>query len=780
MTGKYRRDAVAAMIATAGLTWQVAAAQDAPATAESDRATAIQEVTVTAQKREENLQDTPIAISAFSAEDLEVHKASNFMDIAAYTPNFTAVNTTGSNNNVAASIRGIFSQEPALAQEPKVGFYLDGVYLAKNSGAIFDLADLERIEVLRGPQGTLYGKNTTGGAINLISAKPTGEFGIKQGITFGNLGRFTSRTNLDLPKVGGVSAKLSFLTTKRDGTATNESAFTGVRELDDEDTQAYRVALRWQPSDELTADYSFDRTEASSTPKPPQLSYANPAYANALVVTSFDPFTISPTNPFQQLLDAGVVSPDRRIEHFNLDAMQPEDVTVSGHNLTLAYELGPTELRSITGYREYRSDAEPGLRGAEDFDGGAWDVPIFHLGPPASNGIRKRQHQFSQELQVIGSALSDRLTYVGGLYYFSEGGAEFSNQWDALLYLPAGTIPGLDFDGLYPQSLILGGPPNGLGEFYSVKNRSRAAYTQVSYAPAKFDGKLTLSGGLRYTEDERSATLLDATPQYGASKSWSNVSPTVTAQYQINDTLSVYGKIASGYNAGNFAVRASTQEAFGIPVDEENLIDYEIGMKSDWLDRRLRVNAAAFVYKYDDLQVSDFQAGSTILVNAGKATVSGLELEITAIPVEGLTASLAYGYTDFEYDEFVVGGVDLADTAVPSFAPDQTASASLEYVFAHFPVGQLSMRADASYSASYTFETFSTLYDKASERTLVDARIALKQLPVGGGDLEVALWGKNLTNESYREFGVDFGALGFAVNTWGDPRMYGMDLLYKF
>lgn len=774
------RVAVPAAIVLAGAGWQVARAQEVPAAEQAERSSVIEEITVTAQRREESLQDTPIAMSTFSADDLDAHKASNFMDISAFTPNFTAVNTTGSNNNVAASIRGIFSQEPALAQEPKVGFYLDGVYLAKNSGAIFDLADLERIEILRGPQGTLYGKNTTGGAINLISSKPTGEFGVKQLLSTGNLNRITSRTNLNLPAWGPLSAKLSYLSSQRDGTSTNRNPNTPVREMGDEDTQSFRIALRWKPGDAWTADYSFDRTDSSSAPKPPQLSHVNPAYADVPVVTSFDPYTEAEDNPFRQLIAAGVVSPDRRIDHFSLDAVQREDVVVSGHNLTVAWQLGAAELRAITGYREYDSDADPGARGAEDFDGGDWVVPIFHLGTPASDGIRKQQDQFSQELQIVGSAFNNRLTYVGGLYYFSESGSEFSNEWDALLYLPAGTIPGLDFDALYPQSLILGGPPNGLGEFYAVENRSRAVYTQVSYTPEAFSDRLTLSGGLRYTEDDREATLLDADPVWRAEKSWSNLSPSVSAQYALSETVGVYGKIASGYNAGNFPVRASTETAFGIPVDEETLVAYEVGVKSDWLDRRLRVNTAAFLYKYDDLQVSDFQAGSTILVNAGKATVSGFELEVTAIPFTGLTALLGYGYTNFEYDEFIVGGVDLADTAVPSFAPEHTASASLEYVFPGVPFGQLALRSDVSYSDSYTFETFATLHDKATSRTLVDARLALREIPVGEGSLEVALWGKNLTDKEYREFGVDFSDLGFAVNTWGDRRMYGLDLIYRF
>ena len=744
------------------------------------RRTSIEEVIVTAQKREENLQSSPIAISAFKADALEAHGAANFMDLSQYAPNFTAVNTTGSNHNVAASIRGIFSQEPALAQDPKVGFYLDGVYLAKNSGAVFDVADVERIEILRGPQGTLYGKNTTGGAINIVSAKPLGRFAFNEKITIGNRGQRRFRTTVDLPSVANISSKFSYLDARHDGIASNRNANTPVRQLGDEDLEALRAALRWQPTDSVTVDYSYDRTRSDSAPKPPQLSFANPAYANAVVVTGFAPFTTAPDNPFRQLLAAGVVSPHDRLEHFSLDAVQLEHVEVDGHNLTLSWQLGAGELRSISAYREYRSVAKPGARGAEDFDGGDWVEPIFHIGTVASNGIHKEQDQFSQELQWLGNAIDDRLQYTVGAYYFKEDGEERSNQWDALLFLPAGTIAGLDFDGLYRQGLILGGPPDGLGEFYTIENSSWALYGQATYRPDWLEQRLAVTLGLRYTVDRREASITDADPHWHASDEWSNTSPSLTLDYTLSDAVMIYGKIATGYNAGSIPVRATNQTAFAIPADEEHLTSYEAGLKSEWFDRRLRLNSAVFLYQYRDLQVSDFEAGSTILINAGEATVSGFELEVVAVPLPGLTATLNYGYTDFEYDEFMVAGVDMADSARPSFAPRHTGSASVEYQFEPWSFGTLSARLDLSHTSPYSFDPFSYQYTTAGERTLLDARIALSEIPLGGGTLVAALWGKNLTDKEYREFGTDFGALGFAVNTWGDPRSYGLDLNFTY
>ncbi|WP_380872919.1 TonB-dependent receptor [Sphingomonas sp. DBB INV C78] len=764
----------------AALSGGPAFAQSAAPENETASQSGLADIVVTAQRREEKLIDTPISVTAFTSADLEAHEAVNFVDVAQYTPNFTALTTTGSNHNVGAGIRGISSQEPALAQDPRVGFYLDGVYLAKNSGAVFSIADLERIEVLRGPQGTLYGKNTTGGAINLVTAKPSGEFGFEQKFTFGNYDRFTSRTIIDLPETGGFSLKLSYLKSDRDGFFKNDNPGTQVREMDDENTDAVRVALRFQPIDWFTADYAMDWTRSKSVAKPPQISTVIPGYADVPVVTSFTPFTLAPDNPFRQLIAAGVVSPDKRLKHFSLDGVQPELVHVYGHALNLKADLGNAELRSISAWRAYRSKAEPGLNDAFDFDGGAWVEPIFHNGTVASNGIHKKQDQFSQEFQVLGTAFDERLQYTAGLYYFRETGQELSNQWNALIFLPANTIPGLNFDALYRQELILGGPPGGLGENYSIRNTSKAAYGQLTYTPPWLDGRLSFTGGLRYTKDKRKASVLDADPIWTTSKSFDNLSPSFTMAFAPNSDLNLYAKISTGYNAGSIPVRASTQAAFNTPVGDEKLTAYEIGIKSEWLDRRLRLNAAAFYYDYDDLQVSDFQEGSTILTNAGKARITGFEVEFAAVPVDGFTVTANYGYTDFKYREFIVGGVDVADIAKPPYAPKHTASGALEYVFPAFSIGELSARLDASYRSKLTFDPFQFVNTAADARTLLDARVALSNIELGRTRLEIAGWVKNLTDEEYRDFGVDFGSIGIAVNTWGDPRTFGLDLTLAF
>lgn len=741
---------------------------------------AIEEVVVTARKRTENLQETPIAITAFDNKMLETIGATDFKVASEYTPNFVLVNTTSSNHNVAASIRGIASAEPSFAQDPKIGFYLDGVYLAKNSGALFDLVDLERIEVLRGPQGTLYGRNTTGGAISLISAKPSGEFGLKQRLTLGNRGRFVSTTNIDTQETSGFSAKLSYMHKELDGLTRNRNENTDVDYLGSQDTDALRAALRWEPNDSVTVDYSYDRQRSNSVAKAPQISYVNPAYAQVPVVTSFSPFTIVQTNPFAQLIAAGGVAPDGPLDSVSLDAIQPEKVDVEGHALVVAWALEGATIKSTTALRNYDSRTASGTRGGSDFDGGDWDIPFFHIGTPASNGIRKEHEQFSQEFQLSGDALSDRLQYTLGAFYFEEDAEEASNRWDALIFLPGGLIPGVDSAALYAQEAFLGLPPGGLGEIYSIHNESWGLYSHLTYTPDMLEDRLSVSVGVRYTEDTREATILDASPNWNEKQDYSNVSPGLTVSYQLSDEMNLYAKVVRGYNAGSFPVRAGSRDAFAESVEEETIVDYELGLKSQWMDDRVRLNLAAFYYDFDDLQVSDFRGGSTILVNAGKAEVQGFEVEFVALPTEHLRVTADFGYTDFVYKEFFEGGVDRADEAKAPLVPKKSGTVAAEYTFDPFAFGVLQARIDATHRDGYKFNPFNYVHDSAGATTLYNARLTLGEIPISVGELRLALWGRNLGDKEYRDFGVDFGPLGFAVNTWAEQRSYGLDVIYEY
>jgi len=769
-----------------------------PATGEK-RATGLEEIVVTAERRESSLQETPISITAFTAEALEMAGAHTAYEISERTPNLLILKQPSSNSAMGASIRGITTAEPSLNIDAKIAIYLDGVYIGKNAGAIFDVVDVERIEVLRGPQGTLFGKNTTGGAINIVTKKPKGEWGFKQQLTFGNYGRFRSQTSIDLPKLYNVSTKVSYNKNEFDGWARNINP-RGPRNLGSIDDDAYRVALLWEPTDNFTAEYNFDKTKGEDVAKAFQISAVNPGYDTALTIQSLVPF-VPVANPFAELLASGTVGRNKRLDRFNLDNQNYEETDISGHNLTMTWDLdGQTTLKSITAYRSLQINVKPG---GTDLDGGAWSIPIFHAATIASNGNQKWHRQFSEELQVLGTGYFDgKLDVTGGFFYHNEKGKELNNQWGALIPLPAGNpFTGVFtlweqnnfyafLDSLPPPvgtGSVPGSPvPGGLGEDYSMANHSYAVYTQAKW---HFTDQLTLTLGGRYTWDHKEVRILDATPNLKNDEDWDKGTWDVTLDYDWTTELNTYAKVATGYTAGSIPNRTVNEAAFNLVADPENLTDYEVGIKSDWLDNRLRVNLAGFYYDYDDIQIADFQAGATVLVNAGKAKMRGLELEVVTIPVEGLTLSATYGYLHPEYDKFEVtvalagGGSiteDIAKTAKFPYAPTHTGSATAQYDFPPLEFGQFTAMVTGTYTDSYVFNPRLTTRDYARSRYLIDARIELSQIPIPNGNLRVGVWGKNLTDKDYKEWGIDFSDLGIAGNTWGDPRTYGVDIVYEF
>ncbi|MBN7795600.1 TonB-dependent receptor [Parahaliea mediterranea] len=606
-----------------------------PALGETGEAPAVQieEVIVTARKKSEPLQDAPIAITAFSAGDLEAKGISTVTGINGFVPNLQAIPSPSSSANVGMSIRGLSSGDPSFASDPKVGLYLDGVYIAKNSGAIFDVIDIEAIEVLRGPQGTLWGKNTTGGAINIATRKPGGELYLRQELSVGNFGYWKTRTSLDLPQSHGVSASLNFLRSRDDGFFDNVSRAPGVAEnLGTRDITAWSARVLWQPADELVIDYAFDSQHQDGVPKPMQLLTVNP---DAAVVPSLVPGV---GNPYGEAVE--VADGRHRRSTFDLDFQREEDVDISGHRLSVDVPTAVGVLRAITAYREYSAEHR-----GHDGDGGGYSVPIYH------SVFDKAHKQLSQELQLLGDGGDGRFDYTLGLFYFDDEASESNPQFIAI-------TSDIDGDGRVDGVL----PLSALGVVvpldYAIDSTSKAIYGQLYYTPPVVEDRLTISVGVRYTEDEKSATLGNSTinPPVSSTRDWSKLTSSLSLVFQASEQVSLYGKYAHGYNAGVFNIRASTAEAFAQPADEENIHSFELGAKTEWFGRRLRLNGALFWNSYEDLQVSQFRAGATgassIIVNAGEADAKGVEVELLVLPVHWLRVNLTYGYIDMEYAEY--------------------------------------------------------------------------------------------------------------------------------
>ena len=828
--------AIGAAIAAAAGTAIPAAAQD------SQRATGLEEIVVTAQRREESLQNTPIAITAFTADKLSNLGVFGVSKIADFAPNVVIQKQPSSNSNMAVVIRGIGITETALTADPKVGMYIDGILVSKAIGGVFDIADMERIEVLRGPQGTLFGRNTTGGAVSVTTQKPSGELRGKATASVGNFGYLRYGGSLDLPAVGNLAAKISYNHSETDGWADNH--YTGVplqpqmpnekvqKDLASQDNDAYRFALRWTPREDLTFDYAFDKTDNSGVAAPFQILKVKDSVSTGFGHEARDYRMLTgPGGLFDQMAQ-NVYPRNKRQEHFTSDEETEEYLKIKAHSFIVAWDVSPNlTLKYLLGSRRSRQGNGSAL------DGGVYYVRDLFYGVYAGNNdpiqtpafhsrLKNKVEMDSHEFQIIGSAFDDRLHYTGGIFMYEEDVFENNPQTYSLpiafvapngafsdplgpLYDAAGFCP-----AMYGGYLCVGsqrlpipgddpGAPGVVDFAYGQNARSRAVYGQATYA---LTDALGLTLGIRYTEDDKKAWLFNqnivrAIPTHSRNNpvrgkgDWDNVSYLANLNYAFNDDIRAYLTYATGYNGGGFGARAASAEEFRTPYDEEEIKSIELGLKSELLDNRLRLNVALFRNEYTDAQVSVFKAGSggasASTVNAGEETIQGIEFDVVAVPVDGLTIDFTYGYLDAKFDEYMSYNASTGrleniarNTKVPE-APKNSASLGVQYDFEPFSFGVLSARVDVAYKDSFVYHPYENEWNSPDSRTLVNARISLNDIRLGGccsdsNKLRVSLWGKNLTDQEYINWGIDFGALGWSGAVFGEPRTYGLDVVYSY
>lgn len=734
-----------------------------------NQALGIERIVVTAQKREKSLQETPIAISAFSSNTIEDLGIENLADAGNYSPNVSIIPTLGSSYNISMSIRGLATADPSLAIDPKVGIYLDGVYIARNAGAVFDIVDLERMEILRGPQGTLWGKNTTGGAVNMSTIKPGGEFAFSQKLTAGNHGLLRSVTSVETTEVGGLSAKFSYLKEKSDGWATNINP-AGPKELGNSDTDAFRLALRYEFNDDITLDYSYDYTDGESVAQPLQIADVDSNYTSPMIPT-MDIATgkLYGGNVFAMMADNEIQG--GRQEEFNLDSIGNEEVEISGHNLTATWELDhKTTLKSITSYRQYESyvyglDMDGGTFYGAELDqtyqptGNFAPIPGFH-----TDFNDKKQDQVSQEFQLIGT-LGEKLDYVVGLYHFDEEGTE-NNPWAITIFTGQGA------NLLFQDDMAW-------GMFYKTESKTNAAFAHVNYPISE---KLGLTVGARYTKDEKALTFLSEfdpmlhQDKYGE-KDWSKFTTTAILDYSFDADFNVYAKYAEGYASGvfnpgsvnRFAFLQSGQAYYDeglIAADPEDTKSFELGAKGIFLNDRVLFNSALFLNKNENLQVTDFVNSTRVTINSGKSDITGAEMELVVLPVEGLQMTASLGYIDVDYDSGVKQGV-----------PKLSQVYSARYEFPANSWGTLAAVADYTIKGDTHF-SFSDRSLMSEGYSLLNARLSLSDIKLGQGDLSLSLWGRNLADEEYVVHGAGFGF--YKGYTYGSPRSFGLDVTYRF
>ena len=735
---------------------------------EAAGAAALEEVTVTARRTEESLQRTPVAMTAVTSAMLEKLNVQDVSRVVALAPNLVIDRQPASTTASSILIRGIGQVEPASTADQGVGLYLDGVYIARTAGAVFDLVDLDRIEVLRGPQGTLFGRNTTGGAVQLVSRKPADTLGIEQKLGYARYDDWYTRTRLDTGYLGQspVKANIAYLHRERDGYVDNTLA-PASQDPGAINSDAVWVAIQGDFTDRFTATYTFDFNDRDGVSPFFQIAGATPDVASYYELSPA--FGGAPFDYGTERRTSGQEAP--------FDGRWNSTSQTLGHALTLEYEFSPlARLKSISAYRSFEADTICNLSGNGPMRGFLLDDATFEplgigdlFGPYACRNPME-QLQRSQELQLTGAA--GALSYVAGLYYFYEDVSDRNNQ-RLTFVLPEGQA-GLNLAPL---------------QAFGGESTSKAVFGQVTWRPDALDSKLELTAGLRYTQDERTFKS-SAFPEKG-DETFSDTSWLLSVAYDFARDVMGYVRVSTAYKAGGFSPRSATLVSF----DPEQAIAYEAGLKAQWLDDRIRTNVAVFHTDYDDLQVQQFASGSlgasSDTVNAGEARFDGFELELVARLTTGLTIDASYGYVDPEYEQFLFRDpatdaiVDVKDVARFPNVARNSLHAGAQYDFAPFRYGSLSARIDWFDRSERYFHPLDfvnvfneTIKDPGTEN--LSARLTLADMPLGKGTWEIGVWGDNLSNHDNVGYGIDFGGLGFGGLYYTEPRRYGVDVKFSF
>jgi iron complex outermembrane recepter protein len=777
----------------------------------------LEELTVTARKRAERLQDTPVAVSAFSSADLKDADIRRINDISNQVPNLSYDATTETSGAARVNLRGVGNGDPILSDDPGVGIYLDGVYLARAQGTLFTVSDVERVEVLRGPQGTLFGKNTIGGAVNVITRKPELDdfFGTAE-VRVGNYRRFDTRLSLNLPVVDErAAARLSFATATADGFTKNKG--TGS-DLDDDKLLGVRGQLLALPTDSLEVLLSLDHSREDRKPRGYKCKVSNPFPVAANAMTRPDlaatgtEFRSAPStaivaqqvdvrgtgqqlanlatgaNPF---LDACAQDELRDTRSVDSDlSYQREDLGTSGATATLSWSIDENlSLRSISSWRRQE------LEQRRDFDA----TGLRFVAQDAVDAGGEQQDQLSQELQLTGRGLDGRLSYVAGLFWFSEKNADRG-------YIGSSTGSTILFPSDFPNPSPLVVTPTTYDAFrLQVENRSYAAFGQGTY---DLTDRLSLTLGARLTAERKRARrdsvcqgvglspggMCAATGQInfafeGVSRS-KEISPITTLKYELSDAAQVYASWSRGFKSGGFNGRADSASLTN-ELDDEKLTSYELGFKTLLFDDRLRVNGAFFHDVYEDIQLSIVRGNATttqleiFVTNAGRAEINGAELELRAIPTPGLELFSTAGVTHARYTEFDAPA-DPADSRIPDDPEDRslpntpayTLNVGMSYLLPLGSLGDLRARSDWSVIGRSGADVVDSRTLRRSKHGELDAQLAW-MLP--DGRTELVLFGSNLLDREHVVNGIDFGAsFGNAVLVYNAPRTYGLEVRRSF
>lgn len=758
----------------------------------------LEEVVVTARKREENLQSTPIAVSAFTEKELEYRQIDSTDKLSDVTPNLTfdsAAPSSGSSSAASIFIRGVGQTDFVPTTDPGVGLYIDGVYMARSVGNVLDFLDVERIEILRGPQGTLFGRNTIGGAVAIYSKRPEeGVSGsIQAQIGDDDMRYLTGKVNM--PVSEELLTNFAFSSRTRDGYV--KRIFDGI-DLGDEDSLAFKGSLLWNPNDNYELYATADSTKIRENGAPIVSGGLNDAstfaiFGNALLASctgvtinpnfgSFGPPTFPPPGAGAGTgSPAGCYGPDSFAGEYKSEGTYPvkSELDVWGVSTEMTWHVNDQfKIKSITAYREMDMES------SRDADG----TPANIL----ATADFFEHEQFSQELQFSGALMDERLQWILGLYYFQEEGSN-----------------------LAPVTLAVGAIQSG-GHY---DNESKAAFFQSTYTVTD---KLSLTLGVRKTEDTKRFTpdqfsLGDASATGFFANTWpnfaglyiqSNGAPLgvgdrlatfaefeeefddtnvmLNLSYQWSNELMVYATYSEGYKSGGFDQRFTGFTAVPSSFEPESVESYEIGLKSDLFDNHVRLNIALFHTDYEDLQIVIREGFNPVTFNGGTASIDGAEIELTWVPTDRWYITTSLGFMDAEYDKLDPsvsdGGINATPIGIDNDlvnTPELSASIGIAYTLDLADWATLTPRVDWSYHDEQANDALNTPQIIQDSYDLLNVSMALE---TNDGKWEGMLAFRNITDEAYLITGNSAFATSSAYveQVYGRPFEWSISLKYNF
>ncbi|MFK7976420.1 MAG: TonB-dependent receptor [Halioglobus sp.] len=734
----------------------------------------LETVVVTARKRVENIQETPISITAISGDMIDETNMINVADIEQRTPNLTIrAADNGVSSSLQAFMRGVGQFDFALTVDPGVGMYVDGVYLARTVGANFQLSDIEQIQVLRGPQGTLFGKNTIGGAINVTTRRPSGETNFSAELTGGEDNYISLDGYVEFPITDNTAGSIAALVKQSDGWQKRDRG----DDAGNDDLWAMRAHLDSDFSDSWNSHFVMDYTAIDQNVYPQVLTDFNP---DAVIASSFLGAVVGPTGG--TCCEPNIDDIDRSSALNELDKDQSDTWGISWTN---TIDMDNLTFKSVTGYRDMNTDSY------RDADNSTFDY--FAVGSEFD------VQQFSQEF-LLNNASGSKLDWLVGAYYLKEDGDHLSDVTiGGGLFEAIGVLP-LDFTLRYDRT---------------QETTSYAAFFNATW---HLQTDLRLNLAARYTYDEKKLDMFtikraSQTPILApgptsaeactdvvadglgstvvCDESWDEFSPRIGIDYAVNDDTLTYASISGGFRSGVYNGRPLTTSQISV-ADPETLISYEIGVKSQLWSDRLQINGAVFYNDYEDRQFlvnrpsgSAENALALVVDNAADSTLWGAELEFTVLPVDGLTITGGLSYIEPEYENFDVinqATGELEDLSDRPFSaiPDWTANLMAQYVFDLNNGDNLRLRADMAYKSEifYTDDEASASFDRLNADGYILYNGGLTYV-TADEKWEVGVFGRNLSDKREIRGGFGVDAFGTTTVSFTEPRRFFISLKYR-